>query len=302
MDHDQPFKDLLRAFLPEFFALFLPAPAGQIDWSTLEFLEKEAFTDMVKGRRREMDLVARVRTVRGKRELILLHVEVEAAPKRGFGARMFDYCSVLRLRHGIPVLPVAIFLKPGYGAVSSGEYLEAVLGLEVIQFRYHLIALPDVSLRALPEGHPLALGLSPLLAERQSDPALLVRDAYLGIAGSRLDAARKALLAEFFDHYAPIKDAEAARVWPRLEHNRGEEGTPMPGLSQYIRNLETRTNIATLVSARFGALPADAAGLLDRVSDPGRLRSLIVEAGTAASLNQFLARLQAAAAEEEKLS
>jgi len=31
MDHDQLFKELLQAFLPEFVALFLPSEAAQID-------------------------------------------------------------------------------------------------------------------------------------------------------------------------------------------------------------------------------------------------------------------------------
>jgi hypothetical protein len=52
MDHDQLFKELLQTFLPEFVALFLPAEADQIDWSSVEFLDKELFTDVLQGTRR----------------------------------------------------------------------------------------------------------------------------------------------------------------------------------------------------------------------------------------------------------
>lgn len=49
MGHDQLFKELLQAFLPEFVALFLPSEAAQTDWWSVEVLDKELFTERLQG-------------------------------------------------------------------------------------------------------------------------------------------------------------------------------------------------------------------------------------------------------------
>jgi len=82
MDHDQLFKELLQAFLPEFLDLFVPQAARELDWGTLDFLSSEVFADPPRGSRRAADVVARVRSRRGEPEVVLVHVEVEAAARR----------------------------------------------------------------------------------------------------------------------------------------------------------------------------------------------------------------------------
>ncbi len=58
MAQDQLFKDLLRTFFREFLELFFPDVAARLDFSRVRFLDKEAFTDLPDGSRREADLVA----------------------------------------------------------------------------------------------------------------------------------------------------------------------------------------------------------------------------------------------------
>jgi hypothetical protein len=55
IDHDQIFKTLLKSFFWEFMELFLPKEAVLIDFSKIEFLEQEAFTDVAGGKRKAMD-------------------------------------------------------------------------------------------------------------------------------------------------------------------------------------------------------------------------------------------------------
>ncbi len=61
MDHDRLFKLLLRTFFREFLFLFLPAIAESIDPASLEFLDKEVFTDLTAGERHEVDLLVKCR-------------------------------------------------------------------------------------------------------------------------------------------------------------------------------------------------------------------------------------------------
>ena len=56
--HDQIFKDLLGAFLPDLVALVAPELAASLDLITpWTLLDKETFTDWPKGKRREVDLL-----------------------------------------------------------------------------------------------------------------------------------------------------------------------------------------------------------------------------------------------------
>jgi hypothetical protein len=44
-DHDQRFKSLLKAFFAESFETFFPAWADRFDFSRVDWLEQELFTD-----------------------------------------------------------------------------------------------------------------------------------------------------------------------------------------------------------------------------------------------------------------
>jgi len=60
VDHDQRFKVLLKAFFAEFFRTFFPEWADRFDFSRVDWLEQEVFTDPPRGERRSLDLVARL--------------------------------------------------------------------------------------------------------------------------------------------------------------------------------------------------------------------------------------------------
>ena len=70
MPQDQLFKELIQEFFREFMELFYPDIAARLDFGTVSFLDKERFTDLPEGVRREADLVAQVQTKTGEPELI----------------------------------------------------------------------------------------------------------------------------------------------------------------------------------------------------------------------------------------
>jgi len=78
IDHDQNFKQLIQAFFREFMELFLPKVAARIDFSRVEFLDKEYFTVLPEGSRRQLDLVVKVGLRAGGEELLLIHCEFES--------------------------------------------------------------------------------------------------------------------------------------------------------------------------------------------------------------------------------
>ena len=78
LKHDQIFKTLIKEFFQEFMFSFLPDIAEEIDFKSTEFLEQEFFTDINRGRKKLLDLVAKVRLKTGEEEFVLIHTEFES--------------------------------------------------------------------------------------------------------------------------------------------------------------------------------------------------------------------------------
>jgi hypothetical protein len=100
MGHDQLFKRFFHEFLQDFLELFYPDVAARLDFTTLEFLDKELFTDFPEGSVREADVVARVETHEGVPELILVHIEIQLRPRGVFAYRMYQYYALFRFKYG----------------------------------------------------------------------------------------------------------------------------------------------------------------------------------------------------------
>ncbi|MCS7079772.1 MAG: hypothetical protein NZ585_06950 [Chloracidobacterium sp.] len=107
IDHDRLFKELLSVFFIEFLELFAPDVAALVDRGSLEFLDKELFLDVVRGERREVDLVVKGR-FRGRDAFFLIHVETQATRRADFAERMFLYGARLYEKHRLPIYPVAV--------------------------------------------------------------------------------------------------------------------------------------------------------------------------------------------------
>jgi len=71
------------------------------------FVNPETFTDIPQGERRTADLVARVRTLLGDPELVLVHAEAQRKREPDFPRRMWEYYHLLRQRERLPVIPIA---------------------------------------------------------------------------------------------------------------------------------------------------------------------------------------------------
>ena len=90
MDHDRLYKELLTTFFPDFLKLFCPELAANLDPNSLEFLDKEIFTDVTHGDKHEADIVAKAK-FKGESLGFLIHVEPQARPEKNFKRRMFTY-------------------------------------------------------------------------------------------------------------------------------------------------------------------------------------------------------------------
>jgi hypothetical protein len=157
VDHDQRFKSLLKAFFAEFFQTFFPAWADRFDFSRVDWLEQEVFIDPPRGERRSLDLVARLPLCPGVPPpapaagepadcwLTLIHIEIDSrdavAPLR---PRMFSYYEQLRRQHGVPVLPIALYLRVGLDGIGWDVYQETYWDRQLLSFSYAYVGLPGL--------------------------------------------------------------------------------------------------------------------------------------------------------------
>jgi hypothetical protein len=110
-DQDSPWKRILQQYFQEAIEFFLPNIAKLVDWTQPpEFLDKEfvKIAPDAKLGRRFADQLVRVKLKRGKDLVLLLHVEIQAAPEKQFAERIFVYSLRIFDYFRQPAVSVAI--------------------------------------------------------------------------------------------------------------------------------------------------------------------------------------------------
>ncbi len=262
IDHDRLFKELLSTFFVEFVELFLPDVGEVLERDSLEFLDKEVFTDVTAGEKHEVDLLVRAR-VRGQAAFFLIHVEHQSSPQAEFGKRMFRYFARLHEKHDLPIYPVVIFSYDAPQRAEPDHFEVALAGHRVLDFHYQVIQLNRLSWRDFVAQHnPVA---SALMAKMQISPQERARvklECLRMLATLRLDPARAKLIGGFMEAYLELSAVEQGQYQTELEAlSSGEKEKVMQlttswerqGLEQG-RQQEARSFVLRLLRLRVGAL------------------------------------------------
>jgi hypothetical protein len=307
-DHDQRFKLLLKAFFAEFFQVFFPAWADRFDFSRVDWLEQEVFTDPPRGERRALDLVARLPLRPGVPPpalasgepadcwLTLIHVEIESrdtvAPLR---PRMLSYYEQLRRQHGLPVLPIALYLRVGLDGIGWDVYEEMYWDHRLLSFTFAYVGLPGLDGEQYVAGeHLLGVALTVLMRVPPARRAAVHAEALRRLAEARENDYRRYLLLDCLEAYATLDEAQAKELGAllRTEHYQGAQAMAMTtfekgvqsGLQQGLRSL--RTALKKQLEARFGPLSPSAQERFESLS-PERLEALAPELLDAQSLQEL---------------
>jgi hypothetical protein len=106
-NEDSPWKLLLRKYFRQAIEFFFPAIAHLIDWTKpIEFLDTEfqKITPDAEIGKRFADQLVKVQLKKGKALILLMHLEIQAAPEKNFPERMFIYAiRIFELFHQLPV-------------------------------------------------------------------------------------------------------------------------------------------------------------------------------------------------------
>ena len=110
-EQDSPWKQILNQYLQEAVEFFFPDVAAIVDWSKAPvFLDKEfsqISPDSKRGKR-YADQLVQLQRKKGEPIVLLLHIEIQASPEKGFAERMFVYAIRIFDYFQQPAVSVAI--------------------------------------------------------------------------------------------------------------------------------------------------------------------------------------------------
>jgi hypothetical protein len=291
LGYDQLFKTILEALLQDFLELFFPEAAARLDFQSLRFVDKEVFANVPEGEVRQADIVARLETRDGEPELVLVHIEVQWEPKSDFPRRMFQYYSVLRLHYGIPVFPIALYLRGGPPSPLA-EYRESLFEEELLLFRYHSVALARFSAEEYVETNPLGAALAALMSRGDAPkPARLRLSMLERVAESELNEALKYLLVNVIETFFELSE-EDAEEYRRMISRKEDRAVQEMELTWADRLMEKgrevgvlqgkRETLVRLLTAKFGVLPDETKARVVVLSSTDLDRALdrVLTAGT----------------------
>lgn len=263
IDHDRLFKELLTTFFAEFVELFLPNVSAHMERDSVEFLDKELFSDITAGEKHEVDLLARAR-VRGEDAFFLIHVENQAKPQAEFGKRMFRYFARLHEKYDVPIYPVVIFSYDEPKRAEPDRFQVALAGRLVLDFHYHVIQLNRLSWRDfINQPNPVASALMAKMQIEPRDRARVKLECLRMLVTLQLDPARSELIGSFMETYLKLNAVERAQYETAFETlPPAEKEEVMEVMTSWKREgLEEGRQIGVLhfvlrlLRLRVGALP-----------------------------------------------
>ena len=302
-DHDQRFKTLLQLSFADFLRLFFSTWAARFDLERVEWLNLEIFANPPKGKRRTLDLVAKVRVRKqvpsaGKRQwLALIHVEIEGrdrvAPLR---PRMWKAYQFLRDKYDLPVLPIGLYLRVGLDGVGIDVYEEHFWELRPVRFEYLYVGLPGLDGVEYVQGDNwLGVALSALMRVPKERQVWLGAEALRRITEAPLTDQQRYLLGECVQTYLPLDESQ----WD--EFNQLMTTKPYYGVKKmratwFDQGLEKgreegreegrRETLQDQLEERFGPLPKRVQRRL-RSLPPEQVASLVKQVLQANSLREL---------------
>jgi hypothetical protein len=297
-DHDQRFKAMIREFFADFLRLFFADWAARFDLDRVEWLDKEVLPDPPEGSRHLLDLVAKLRTKEPAAGhdpavpdtwLALVHIEIESPEKTTLlKPRLPDYYLHLWEQHGLPMLPIVLYLKVGLEGVGTDTVEHHFWELPVLTFRYLYVGLPGLDAVQYVQGHNwLGVALAALMRIPTGTAERLGAEALRRLSQAPLNEQQRFLLSDCLLFYLPLDEAGRQALEEIMERDQNA-GVRSLVRTPYDRGREEGRlalfeAVEALLNTKFGPLPEAVVEQLKGYSLE-RLRDLTLKARTANSL------------------
>lgn len=274
MDHDRIFKELLTVFFVEFVQLFLPDVAAYLDPTSIEFLDKEVFSDVTAGEKKEVDLLVKARFQEGE-AFFLIHVENQSKRQSDFPKRMFTYFARLHEKYNLPIYPVVLFSHNASRSIEPHQYQVAFPGKTVLQFDYASIQLNRLSWRDyISTPNPVASALMAKMKIAPKDRPKVRSECLRLLATLKLDPARSQLIGGFITTYLKLSAVEMRQYEQEFAQLSPEEQeTTMEMINSWVKKgweegrQEGKEDIVVRqLNHRFGSLSSEITKQLNQLS------------------------------------
>lgn len=193
LPHDRLFKELIQTFFADFMEAFFPEVARWMDFSDVEFLQQDLFTDITAGEQRRIDILAKLK-LKGEDTVVLIHVEPQSYYQMEFPERMFIYYSRIYEKYRLPVLPIAVFSYNKRRETPS-LFTVRIRNFESIRFRYMSIHLIRKNWKEyIRSNNPVAAALLSKMGYTKKEKVQVKVEFLRMMARMELDPARMALI------------------------------------------------------------------------------------------------------------
>jgi Domain of unknown function (DUF4351) len=226
-------------------------------------IDKEVFTDLSPGERREADLVVRAR-FRNQGAFFLVHIENQAQEQSCFGRRLFGYFARFHEKYELPVYPIALFSHDGLRP-EPDVYQVSFPDREVLRFQYRVIQLSRLQWRDyVQRPNPAAAALMAKMGMSVEERPRVKIECLRMLTRLDLEPSQKRFLSGFIDTYLRLTaqesllfEVQADRLLNRMEKSEVMELTTSwkeEGLVEGRKKGQLEMALR-LLRRRCGALP-----------------------------------------------
>jgi hypothetical protein len=217
INHDQLFKELLTNFFVEFLELFFPSVLEYLDTDSIQFVDKELFTDVLGGEKKILDIVALAK-FQQQDYSFLVHIENESSSKTDFNQRLFRYFCSLFLRYNRPIYPIVVFSYDSPQRLDKSDFVIDFPDKQVLKFDYEIVQLNRLDWRDfLRQKNPIAAALMSKMKIDKSDRPTVKAQCLRLMVTLKLDPGKMQLISGFIDTYLRLNSQEEAIFQSELD-------------------------------------------------------------------------------------
>jgi len=260
VDYDYNLKEIIVEFFQEALMMLHPELALQVDWSRLPvFLEQELrrlIKAYFKGAK-FCDLLVKIWLLDGKETCVLLHWEVETAPRPVFGRRMFEYRTLIMLKHQIDDVAAVVLYSGDKSPNQVDRYDHEFVGTSISYKFTTYKAWEQDEATLLSSPNPFALVVLAiqyvLRTKGKFEDRMLFKEKLFELARQKKMPEQKLMrLVIFVDNFMflPTEWEDVLKIRLATVHFKPEKMT----ITQSTRDLAE-----IMYKAAFGALPQEIA-------------------------------------------
>jgi hypothetical protein len=265
INHDQLFKELLTTFFIEFLELFFAPVLEYLDTDSIQFVDKELFTDLVRGEKKILDIVALAKFQQyakryplGQDYSFLVHIENQVSNAPEFNQRIFRYFCSLFLKYDRPIYPIVVFSYDVPKRLDRSNFVIDFPDGQVLNFDYKIVQLNRLDWRDfLQQKNPIAAALMAKMKIDKSDRPTVKAQCLRLLVTLKLDPARMKLISGFIDTYLNLERDEETLFQSQLSKMELQE-------QEQIMQITTSWEQKGIIKGRIEEKLAIALRLLNR--------------------------------------